>query len=43
MTSVDNETRRASGHADVPLSARGREEARDLGEHYASIALDPMH
>jgi len=32
-TSVDNEARRASGHADVPLSAAGREQARELGQH----------
>jgi broad specificity phosphatase PhoE len=43
MTSVDNEAKRASGHADVPLSARGREEARELGAHYASIALDGIY
>ncbi|MGB8344927.1 MAG: histidine phosphatase family protein [Ktedonobacteraceae bacterium] len=32
-TSVDNEARLASGHADVPLSAVGREQARELGRH----------
>lgn len=32
-TSVDNEAKRASGHADVPLSAAGREQARELGRH----------
>ncbi len=32
-TSVDNEARRASGHVDVPLSAVGREQARELGRH----------
>jgi broad specificity phosphatase PhoE len=40
MTSVDNEAGRASGHADVPLSMRGRELARELGQQYASIPLD---
>jgi alpha-ribazole phosphatase/probable phosphoglycerate mutase len=35
MTSVDNETGHASGHADVPLSAAGRSRARALGLHYA--------
>lgn len=39
-TSTDNETGRASGHADVPLSARGRELARQLGAHYAAETLD---
>src|SRR5437879_324577 len=34
MTSVDNETGHASGHADVPLSALGRKLAQDLGKHY---------
>jgi broad specificity phosphatase PhoE len=38
-TSVDNEAQRASGHADVPLSARGQQRARELGRHYASTAL----
>ncbi len=28
MTSVDNEAGRASGHADVPLSALGRQQAQ---------------
>lgn len=40
MTSVDNEAGRASGHADVPLSERGRQEATQLGKHYAAIPLD---
>ncbi len=39
-TSVDNEAGRASGHADVPLSARGEQEAKRLGEHYAAQAID---
>lgn len=43
MTSVDNEARRASGHADVPLAKAGRERARELGAHYAAIPLDAVH
>lgn len=39
MNSLDNEAGRASGHADVPLSARGRRQARELGRHYATVAL----
>lgn len=42
-TSVDNEARRASGHADVPLSARGQEEAAALGQHYAANKLDAIY
>jgi len=42
MTSVDNETRRASGHADVPLSDLGRQQARELGQHYAAEAPDAI-
>lgn len=42
MTSVDNEAKRASGHADVPLSPTGRERARELGQHYATEALDAI-
>lgn len=34
MTSIDNEARRASGHADVPLAEAGRQQARELGRHY---------
>jgi broad specificity phosphatase PhoE len=41
-TSVDNEAGRASGHMDVPLSARGEELAQELGEHYAEIAIDAI-
>jgi broad specificity phosphatase PhoE len=33
MTSVDNEIGRASGHADVPLSILGRQQAQELGQH----------
>ncbi len=42
MTSVDNEAGRASGHADVPLSVTGRQQARELGRHYAAEALDAV-
>jgi len=41
-TSVDNEARRASGHADVPLSDLGRRQARELGQHYATEAIDAV-
>ena len=41
-TSVDNEARRASGHADVPLSVLGRQQAWELGQHYAAEALDAV-
>ncbi len=33
-TSLDNEARVASGHADVALSVRGRRQATELGERY---------
>jgi broad specificity phosphatase PhoE len=42
MTSVDNEAGRASGHADVPLSALGRQQAQELRQHYATEALDAI-
>lgn len=42
MTSVDNEARRASGHADVPLSEAGRQQARELGQQYAEAPLDAV-
>jgi broad specificity phosphatase PhoE len=42
MTSVDNEAKRASGHADVPLSQAGREQAVELGRHYAVEKLDAV-
>lgn len=38
-TSTDNETGRASGHADVPLSARGQKEALALRQSYAQEKL----
>lgn len=41
-TSVDNEAGRASGHADVPLSALGRQQAAELGKHYASEKIDAV-
>ncbi len=42
MTSIDNEAGRASGHADVPLSANGRQLAQELGQHYAAEILDAV-
>ncbi len=42
MTSVDNEAKRASGHADVLLSAIGRQRAQELGQHYAKEELDAV-
>lgn len=42
MTSVDNEAKRASGYADVPLSAIGRQQAQELGQHYATTQLDAI-
>lgn len=42
MTSVDNEARRASGHADVPLAPAGRQQALELGQYYAGKALDAI-
>jgi broad specificity phosphatase PhoE len=42
MTSVDNETGCASGHADVPLSRAGRGLAKELGQHYAKEQLDAI-
>jgi len=41
-TSVDNEAGRASGHADVPLSALGRRQAAELGRHYATLTVDAV-
>lgn len=41
-TSVDNEAGRASGHADVPLSAVGRQQAVQRGLDYAAIPLDAV-
>lgn len=41
-TSVDNEAERASGHADVPLSAQGKRQAEELGRHYAATHLDAV-
>jgi broad specificity phosphatase PhoE len=39
-TSTDNEANIASGHADVPLSDLGRQQARELGLHYKNKAID---
>lgn len=41
-TSVDNEAGRASGHADVPLSELGRRQAGEIGQHYATEAIDAV-
>lgn len=41
-TSVDNEVGRASGHADVPLSEAGRQQARERGLQYATETLDAV-
>jgi alpha-ribazole phosphatase/probable phosphoglycerate mutase len=43
MTSVDNEAGRASGHADVPLASVGRQQARELGQHYAAETLAAVY
>ncbi len=43
MTSVDNETGHASGHADVPLSPSGRQQAQELGQYYAEKKLDAIY
>jgi len=42
MTSIDNETGRASGHADVPLSEAGQQRAQELAGHYATKTLDAV-
>lgn len=42
MTSTDNEAKRASGHADVPLSETGRARAGELGQHYATTHVDAV-
>jgi broad specificity phosphatase PhoE len=39
-TSIDNEAGRASGHADVPLSEAGKQQARERGLQYAAEKLD---
>ncbi|WP_165422804.1 histidine phosphatase family protein [Ktedonosporobacter rubrisoli] len=42
MTSVDNEAGRASGHADIPLSAAGLKQTSELGQHYADQKLEAI-
>jgi broad specificity phosphatase PhoE len=42
MTSTDNEAKRASGHADVPLSESGEQRAQELGKHYATETLNAI-
>lgn len=39
-TSEDNEAGVASGHADTPLSVRGAEQARQLGQRLSDVLLD---
>ena len=41
-TSVDNEAGRASGHADIPLSTLGRQQAAELGRNYAHEKIDAV-
>ena len=41
-TSIDNEAGLASGFADVPLSASGRQLAYELGQRYATETLDAV-
>ena len=43
MTSVDNQAGIASGPADVPLAAIGREQAVKLGQDYAAQAIDAVY
>lgn len=40
--SIDNEAGRASGHADVSLSESDRQQAKELGLHYAAESLDAV-
>lgn len=42
MTSIDNEAGIASGHVDVPLSALGKQQAQELGQHYATKLFDAV-
>jgi alpha-ribazole phosphatase/probable phosphoglycerate mutase len=42
-TSVDNESGVSSGHHDCPLSALGREQARELGERYADGSVEAVY
>jgi broad specificity phosphatase PhoE len=41
-TSTDNEIGQASGHANVPLSVLGHQQAQELGQHYAAEKLDAI-
>ncbi len=41
-TTVDNETRRASGHFDVELSELGIKQAKELGERYTKENFDAV-
>ncbi|HZC08148.1 MAG TPA: histidine phosphatase family protein [Ktedonobacterales bacterium] len=42
-TSLDNEAGRASGHADVPLSDRGRQGALAVARQYLAIPMDAAY
>ena len=41
-TSLDNDAALASGHFDVPLSAAGERQARELGERYRGRHIDEV-
>lgn len=41
-TTVDNEANRASGHHDVELSEKGREQAQDMGDRYKEKQFDAI-
>jgi len=40
MSSIDNEAGRSSGHADVPLTQKGKQQAHELGRYYTEEPLD---
>ena len=42
-TSVDNEAKRASGHADVALSVVGLEQAQRRAQHFAAEQVDAVY
>ena len=42
-TSLDNETKLASGHNDVELSELGRKQSKELGERYADQSFDAIY
>ena len=41
-TSIDNEEGRAYSYADARLSMHGQQQAHQLGEHYAALAVDAI-